>query len=227
MAGAALLALGATACGGGEQEQAGDDIPVLAPGAPGESASPATDEQLAAVEESLTHNEADFEYVSRMVAHHEQALEMTDLVPDRAEREEIGKIADRIAAAQDPEIEVMEEWLEANVYGPARENSAHRNYCGLDGGEGHDHGGDCVEVDHSDMPGMASDAQMADLEAAEGEEFDELFVELMVTHHQGAVTMAEEELLDGRHQVVLEMANDVIAEQSVEIGRMREVLGED
>lgn len=84
-------------------------------------------------------------------------------------------------------------------------------------------GGDDREEthDHSAMPGMATDAQIGRLRAAQGKAFDRLFLELMITHHQGAVTMATEALADGNNVLVEEMANDVVAQQTVEIDRMR------
>ncbi|MFC7330011.1 DUF305 domain-containing protein [Marinactinospora rubrisoli] len=221
-AGVAVLLAGAAGCAQSESESA-DGPPVLAPGAPGESASPATEEQLAAATASMRHNEADVEYVLKMIEHHNQALEMTELVPDRVDSGDIELIAERITTAQGPEIEVMESWLETNVFGPARENPNHQNYCGLQDEESH-HGGDCVPVDHSDMPGMATEEQLAELEAAEGAEFDELFVELMTTHHEGAITMAEEVIAEGENVTVNQLASDVLSEQRVEIERMRTAL---
>ncbi|WP_159942800.1 DUF305 domain-containing protein [Nocardiopsis sp. FR6] len=228
-AGTALVLLGASACTGGDGEQ--ESANVIAPGAPGESSTPATEEQIASLAEEQGHNEADVVYLVKMIEHHAQALEMTDLVPERHEREGVERIADRISAAQGPEITAMEAWLEENVFGPARENPAHQNFCGLEG-DGTHHGEDSdvpaceLEVDHDDMPGMASEEDMERLAAAEGDEFDRLFVELMTVHHEGAVTMAEDLMAEGKDQTVLRMANDVIAEQNAEIARMAQVLEE-
>jgi uncharacterized protein (DUF305 family) len=225
--GAALALLGATACTGDEDGR--ESANVIAPGAPGESSSPATADQIAALAEEQGHNEADVTYLVMMIEHHSQALEMTDLVPERHERDGIERIADRISAAQGPEITAMESWLEENVFGPARENPAHQNFCGLEG-DGTHHGEDAdvpaceLDVDHADMPGMATPEELEQLAEAEGDAFDRLFVELMTTHHEGAVTMAEDAMAEGRDQTVLRMANDVIAEQNAEIGRMAEVL---
>ncbi|KOX12632.1 hypothetical protein ADL05_20515 [Nocardiopsis sp. NRRL B-16309] len=228
-AGTALVLLGASACTGDGEPVSGN---VIAPGAPGESASPATADQIAALAEEQGHNEADVFYLVNMIEHHRQALEMTDLVEERYERDGIERIADRISAAQGPEITAMESWLEENIFGPARENEAHQNFCGLEGdGSHHDESGEVptcqLEVDHDDMPGMATEEELDDLAAAEGDDFDQLFVELMTTHHEGAVTMAEEVLEEGKDHTVLRMANDVIAEQNADINRMAEVLEEE
>ncbi len=225
-AGTALVLLGVSACSGDEAQQSAN---VIAPGAPGEASTPATADQIAALAEEQGHNEADVTYLVKMIEHHRQALEMTDLVADRYERDGIERIADRIAAAQGPEITAMESWLEVNVFGPARENPAHQNFCGLEGDGTHHSSDDDVvacdlQVDHDDMEGMVSDEDMGRLADADGDAFDQLFVELMTAHHEGAVTMAEEAMAEGRDQEVLRMANDLIAEQNTEIARMEGVL---
>ena len=229
-AGTALVLLAASAC---DADDGGTEAAnVIAPGAPGESSTPATTEQIAALAEEQGHNEADVTYLVMMIEHHSQALEMTDLVEDRFEREGIERISDRIAAAQGPEFSALESWLEENVVGPARDYPAHQNFCGLEGDGGH-HAKDedvplCdLEVDHDDMAGMVSEQDMQRLTDAEGDEFDRLFVELMTAHHEGAVDMAVDVLAEGKDQIVIRMANDLIAEQNTEIARMEAVLEDD
>ncbi|WP_017541502.1 DUF305 domain-containing protein [Nocardiopsis halophila] len=232
--GAALLLAAATACSGGAS---GDEPDVLMPGGPGESASPASQEQIDAANQEITHNEADVVYLLKMIEHHKQALDMTAMAPERVENEDVEKIADRIEDAQGPEIEAMEAWLETNVYGPAEGNPNYADSCGLtqwregdDGVEGGGHHGGggleaCpIEIDHTDMPGMLTQDQLDDLEASDGAEFDALFVELMTEHHEGAIEMAEDVTVDGKDTDVLRMANDVIAEQQADIARMEEAL---
>ncbi|MFE0268716.1 DUF305 domain-containing protein [Nocardiopsis alba] len=226
-AGTALVLLGVSACG--DSDDGRESANVIAPGAPGESSSPATADQIAALAEEQGHNEADVTYLVMMIEHHSQALEMTDLVEERYERDGIERIADRIAAAQGPEITAMESWLEENVFGPARENPAHQNFCGLEGDGSHHSGDDDIpecdlEVDHDEMQGMVSDEDMERLADAEGDDFDHLFVELMTAHHEGAVSMAVDVLSEGKDQTVMRMANDLIAEQNTEIARMEAVL---
>lgn len=225
-AGTALALLGVSACTGDDDQEAAN---VIAPGAPGASSSPASEEQIAALAAEQGHNEADVSYLVMMIEHHNQAIEMTDLVTDRYERDEIERISDRISAAQGPEITAMESWLEENVFAPARENPAHQNFCGLEGDGSHHHDDEdfveCVlEVDHDDMEGMISDEDMERLTEAEGDAFDRLFVELMTTHHEGAITMAEEVMAEGTDRIVLDMANDLIAEQNTEIVRMERII---
>lgn len=77
--------------------------------------------------------------------------------------------------------------------------------------------------DHEAMPGMATEAQLKKLRAAQGKAFDELFLKLMITHHDGAVTMATDVKAQGNNLQIEEMADDVIAQQTAEISRMREM----
>lgn len=197
----AVLALGACESGSGrDAPRAGASTApsVVAPGKPGEPARRISPEEAARLLPDESPNGADFRYVQMMTVHHRQALTMTGLVPGRASSPQVRKVAERIAAAQRPEIDAMEGWLESN--GGPRASGAH---------------------DHHSMPGMATEAQLAELKAAKGEAFDALFLKLMITHHQGAVTMAAEVLGEGNNVLVEEMANDVIAQQTSEINRMR------
>lgn len=197
---AAALALGA--CDSEPEEDAPRAASaggtVIAPGKPGEPARRVSPEEAARMLPDESPNGADFRYVQMMIVHHRQALTMTELAPGRAESEGVRKVAERISAAQKPEIGAMEGWLKGN--GGPRDRGAH---------------------DHHAMPGMATEAQLVELRKARGKAFDALFLKLMITHHQGAVTMAAELLGSGNNGLVEEMANDVIAQQTSEINRMR------
>ncbi|ORT61004.1 DUF305 domain-containing protein [Streptomyces sp. CB03238] len=171
---------------------------VVAPGKPGEPARTLSPEEAREAVPPDTPNSADFSYAQMMIVHHGQALEMTALAAKQAASTQVKQVAARIAAAQQPEIDAMRGWLKNN--GGPRPHTGH---------------------DHGTMPGMATDAQLAQLRDARGEAFDELFLKLMITHHQGAVTMAGEVLSEGNNVQVEEMANDVIAQQTAEINRMR------
>ncbi|MFF9147611.1 DUF305 domain-containing protein [Streptomyces sp. NPDC055051] len=202
LAALAVLALGA--CESGSEGAAprpaatGAAAEVVVPGRPGEPARRVSPEEAASLLPDERPNGADFRYVQMMIVHHRQALTMTALAPGRAGSPRVEKLAERIAAAQQPEIGAMEGWLTA--HGGPRDQGGHA---------------------HHSMPGMATEAQLAELRAAKGAAFDKLFVELMVTHHEGAVTMAAEALGQGNNIQVEEMANDVIAQQTAEINRMR------
>ncbi|MGW1883960.1 DUF305 domain-containing protein [Streptomyces sp. NPDC001970] len=203
---AALLALSACESGsGGTAEAKGDGGPsVVAPGKPGEPAKTLSAEEAKKALPDNSPNSADITYAQMMIIHHTQALEMTTLVPERAGSEPVKRLAERITAAQQPEIGAMQGWLTSNGGGK-------------DGKSGDGHGAH----DHAAMPGMATKAQLDQLRAARGKAFDELFLKLMITHHQGAVTMAGDVLAQGNNVQVEEMANDVIAQQTAEINRMR------
>ncbi|PWS47702.1 DUF305 domain-containing protein [Streptomyces sp. ZEA17I] len=176
---------------------------VVAPGRPGEPARTLTAEEAAKEASRDTANSADFRYAQMMIEHHAQALVMTGLVPDRASSTSVKNLAERISAGQKPEIGAMEGWLKRNGAEDRKQP------------EHHDHGG---------MPGMATEAQLKELGAARGKAFDRLFLELMITHHQGAITMATEALSEGNDVFVEEMASDVVASQTVEINRMRALM---
>ncbi|MDW4905764.1 DUF305 domain-containing protein [Streptomyces sp. ADMS] len=199
---ALTLALGA--CDSGSSSDADGKSPkatgpsVIAPGLPGEAAQTLSPEEAKAQLPDDSPNSADISYARKMIEHHAQAIEITELVPKRAESTQVKRLAERIAAAQRPEIAGMQGWLKDN--GAGEKTTGHS---------------------HEAMPGMATEAQLARLRAAKGKAFDELFLTLMITHHEGAVTMATEVKGQGNNVRVEEMADDVIAQQTTEINRMR------
>ena len=203
----ALAVLGLVGCDSGADETrsaAGSGPSVIAPGEPGEANRTLSAEEAKRQRvEDDSPNSADVSYARMMIQHHAQALEMTELVPDRAESSKIVKLAERIAAAQQPEIKAMQGWLKSH-------DKAER-----DDGHGHD---------HATMPGMATQAQLEQLRAADGKAFDQLFLTLMITHHQGAITMSTELKGQGNNIRMEEMADDVVAQQTSEIGRMRDLM---
>ncbi|MBM7091691.1 DUF305 domain-containing protein [Streptomyces sp. S12] len=209
----ALAVLGLAACesGGEEDRSAATKRPsVIVPGEPGgQNRTLSAEEAAGQRAEDDSPNAADVSYTRMMIVHHAQALEMTELVPDRAESGRIVKLAERIAAAQGPEIEAMRGWLK--THGKSETDEGH----GKGHGEGHD---------HATMPGMVAPAQMKQLRAAEGKAFDQLFLTLMITHHQGAITMATDVKAQGNNIRIEEMADDVVAQQTSEITRMRALL---
>ncbi|MFJ5226347.1 DUF305 domain-containing protein [Streptomyces sp. NPDC088400] len=203
MAAVAVLALGACESGdddtaAGTESKADQGPGVVAPGKPGEAARTLSPEEAVKAAPDNTPNSADFSYAQMMIVHHGQALDMTGLVEKRAGSDQVKRLAARIAAAQKPEIGAMEAWLKNN--GGAKKQRGH---------------------DHGTMPGMATEAQLTQLGAAKGKAFDQLFLTLMITHHQGAITMATEALSEGNNVQVEEMANDVISQQTSEMNRMR------
>lgn len=204
VAAAAGLLLTLSGCqGDGGSDRAEDGrATIVAPGRPGEEARRLTPEEAAKAKPDDSPNAADHAYVSHMIEHHRQALTMSALAPERAAADGVKRLAERITAAQKPEIGAMEKWLARHPATAAPGAPA----------TGHDHGA---------MPGMASEQQLAELTAARGTDFDRLFLRLMTAHHEGAVKMAGEALAGGNNVAVEEMATEVVATQSAEIHRMR------
>ncbi|MGW1737979.1 DUF305 domain-containing protein [Nocardia sp. NPDC001965] len=151
------------------------------------------------------HNQADIRFAEEMIPHHRQAVEMAAMVPSHTENPEVIDLAARIQQAQDPEIATMAGWLQA--WGVAEPET---------GG----HSG----MDHGSMPGMMTDEQMSQLEAARGPEFDRMWLTMMIAHHEGAVRMAETELAEGVNPDAQALARQVIDAQQAEIDRMRALL---
>lgn len=175
---------------------------------------PATDGRAPSAERRAPPS-PDVRFVTGMIAHHAQALEMTRLVPSRAAREEVRLIAGRIEASQQDEIDLMRAWLRRRGHDSA--TTAHAHHPGhASVGSGHD-----------SMPGMLSAEEMARLAAATGPAFDRLFLELMIRHHEGALAMVAELLAAPRgadDPETFRLASDVDSDQRAEIRRMREVL---
>lgn len=144
---------------------------------------------------------ADQMFVTMMIPHHEQAIEMSDVILEKEGIDErVRTLAEEIKAAQGPEIERMNEWLaEWGV--------------GSDGHAGMDHG-----------DGMMSAEDMADLEAAGGTDAARLFLEQMIVHHEGAVEMAQVAVENGEDPDVRALAQEVIDAQQIEIATMRDLL---
>ncbi|MEU6344569.1 DUF305 domain-containing protein [Streptomyces sp. NPDC046977] len=191
-------------CDGGGDDAKAAAPSVIAPGRPGEDAATLSADEAAKARPDDTPNAADLSYTTNMIAHHEQALVMAAYADTRASGTKVRALAARIEAAQGPEIKTMAAWLKENG--------------GASPGTGHNHG---QGHDHASMPGMASPAQLAALRDARGTAFDRLFLQLMIAHHEGAITMATEVLTEGRNVQVGEWASEVIAQQTAEIGRMR------
>lgn len=153
-------------------------------------------------------NSADEMFVTMMIPHHEQAIEMADqiLAKDGID-ERVVTLAEQIKAAQGPEIQTMKGWLED--WGIPYDDSM----SDMGGMGGMDHGN-----------GMMSDDDMAALDAATGVEATRLFLEGMIGHHQGAVTMAQMVLDNGENPDVAALAQQIIDGQTAEITTMQDIL---
>jgi uncharacterized protein (DUF305 family) len=195
---AAALAAGPTGC-----STAPAAPPVLQPGLPGEPNRVPSAQEVERAVAPEPPNDADVMFMRMMVPHHRQALDMSALVAEWAESPRVRGLAERITATQGGEIAVMEGWL-----------GRHAGHAA--------HGGHHA---HEGMPGTATAEQIAALTAARGAEFDRMYLELMIAHHGGAVTMATDVLTSGSALDVEQLATDVVTEQTVEISRMRRLLG--
>jgi len=151
-------------------------------------------------------NDADIAFAQGMIPHHAQAVEMSQLVADRADSDEVKDLAERIEQAQAPEIEQMNGFL--GDWGVESGGGAHGG--GHGGGGGH--------------PGMLNEDELGQLEAASGADFDRLFLEGMIRHHEGAVTASQKELEDGASDDAKALASQIIAAQEAEIAKMETLL---
>jgi len=148
---------------------------------------------------------ADVEFMQGMIAHHAQAIHMSRMAEAHKANPRLLKLAVKIDQSQVAEIRIMQQWLLNNGQS-APDTSSWRTMT---------------------MPGMLTDAQLKKLDAATGVEFDRLFLELMITHHKGALQMVEVLLATpgaGQEVDVNVFANDVVTVQTAEIGAMRQML---
>jgi len=147
-------------------------------------------------------NDADVTFTQNMIPHHRQAIEMAKLVDSHTDRPELHTLADSIVSSQSQEITQMQGWLRS--WGkPETPSEGH-------GGHG-----------KAEMPGMMSEADMSGLMESTGTEFDLAFVEMMATHHQGAIDMANTELKDGSLPEVTRLAEQIIDTQQDEIDQLQ------
>jgi uncharacterized protein (DUF305 family) len=159
-------------------------------------------------------NPADVHFLTGMIPHHAQAVRMAQWVPDRSSRADVKLMAERMLISQREEIELMRMWLSDRAQPVPAADATHMRM---------DHGG---MVHDMLMPGMLTDAELAQLEAARGVEFDRLFLTFMIRHHLGAVAMVTDLFAAGAGQddFVYKFATDVNADQHMEIRRMQEIL---
>jgi uncharacterized protein (DUF305 family) len=181
--------------------------PIVQPGAPGEAPhaiTAATAADLSKVE----YTSVDIKFMQGMIGHHQQAIEMVALIPARTARDDMRLLGKRIDLSQVDEIAMMQHWLEVRGQQVPGQNAMHVHGATL-------------------MPGMLTDDEMAHLAAATGAEFDRLFLQGMIKHHEGALTMVRELFASpggGQDPEVFAFASDVDADQRMEIDRMGALL---
>jgi len=181
--------------------------PIVQPGAPGQASHEITADKAA----DLSHvqfTDADAKFMQGMIGHHAQAIEMTDLLYSRTNRDDMRALAKRIDISQADEINMMKHWLEVRGQEVPNEHAHHMHGATL-------------------MPGMLTQEEMDRLAAAKGDEFDRLFLEGMIKHHGGALTMVKDLFATpgaGQEVEIFSFASDVDADQRMEIDRMGAML---
>ncbi|WP_323760624.1 DUF305 domain-containing protein [Maricaulis sp.] len=207
--------------------------PIFQPGAPGLPSRTVTPEQSISLA-GTGHSAADVRFMQHMIVHHGQAVEMGELIAGRTDNPDVALMGARIASSQASEIEMMQAWLErrglstrmAHASAMAASGQGHGNHAME---PGMDHAAHGVPSDTPLMPGMLSPAQMVQLEAARGDQFDRLYLAGMIHHHQGAIDMVTDLLAgpgNGEDPQLSEFLSAVIADQSAEISRMRGMLAD-
>jgi len=151
------------------------------------------------------YNADDVAFATNMIPHHQQAVELSALVPERSTNADVIALAKQISAAQEPEIQVMKVFLVQWNENPEN-NSGHAG-----------HG--------NTMQGMVDEATMAKLKSRSGAEFDKLWLESMISHHQGAIEMAKGEIANGDNVDAKAVAQNIVTTQEAEIGQMKQMLG--
>lgn len=189
-----------------DSSPAAPEAPVVQLGGPGEEGRTLSPDEVEGIE-APTFTDADVAFVHAMIPHHQQALELTAMVEGRTASDDVPLMAERIEASQGDELGQLERWLTDR--GQPLEV------------EGGGHG------DHAMMPGMLTDAELAELRAATGPAFDRLWTEAMLRHHEGAVRMVEELLSTGNAAVESEtwqLVSHIQSDQTVEIARLKQML---
>lgn len=166
----------------------------------------------------LPYTDADVDFMSGMIPHHAQAVIMAGWAPTHGARHDVSVLCERIVVAQRDEIHLMQGWLRDRGLAVPDEHNT-RMHMKMPNGMEHD----------MLMPGMLSDEEMDALDKSRGPEFDRLFLEGMIRHHQGAIDMVDvlfKSYGAAQDEVVFKFANDVYADQNIEIDRMKQMLEE-
>jgi uncharacterized protein (DUF305 family) len=177
--------------------------PIVQPGAPGQPSHTISAAKAADLSK-VDYIGADIKFIQGMIGHHAQAVEMVALIPTHTTREELRLLGQRIDISQTDEIKMMQQWLQARGQQVPGVNAIHMHGATL-------------------MPGMLTEEEMNKLSQAKGLEFDRLFLEGMIKHHEGALTMVRELFATpgaGQDVAIFSFASDVDADQRMEIDRM-------
>lgn len=191
--------------------------------------SAASSAQTTASAQAAKHNKADMMFATMMIPHHQQAIEMSDMVLAKQGMDpRVVELAKQIKDAQGPEIQQMQGWLdEWNM--DMNDMPGHGGMGDMPGHGGMDGSGSMMP----DMPGMGgmgmmdgmlSAAEMQALKDAQGVEADKLFLTGMIKHHEGAITMAQNEIKNGEFPEAIELSKAIVESQQKEIDTMNEIL---
>lgn len=184
---------------------------------PAEAAREAEAIAKARADSALTkHVQADVDFMTGMISHHAQAITMAQWAPSHGASPAVQRLSARIINAQNDEIHIMQSWLAERGLPVPAAKAAPMMMTMPDG------------MKHMMlMPGMLTDAQMAQLDSARGPEFDRLFLTYMIQHHRGAVSMVKDWMDSygaGQDELVFKLAADVNVDQTTEIARMQRML---
>jgi uncharacterized protein (DUF305 family) len=181
--------------------------PIVQPGAPGEASHVISADRAADLSQ-VQYTGADIKFMQGMIGHHAQAIEMVELLKTHSRNDDMKKLGLRIELSQDDEIKMMQHWLETRGQQVPSRTAMHMHGATL-------------------MPGMLTSDEMSRLGDAKGAEFDRLFLEGMIKHHGGALTMVEDLLASpgaAQESEVFAFVSDVEADQRMEIDRMGAML---
>jgi len=211
----AALALAAAACTTATRSTATSSSPVTVTPTLSPEAEAAAIAQAKADSVRHPYTAADVEFMSHMIHHHAQAIVMARWAPTHGASPAVQRLADRIINAQQDEIGTMQSWLRdrRQPVPEATPGGVMMNMAGME--------------HEMLMPGMLTEAQMKQLDAARGPEFDRLFLTYMIQHHKGAVSMVKDLFGTygaGQDELVFKFASDVNVDQSTEIARMEKLL---
>jgi uncharacterized protein (DUF305 family) len=162
------------------------------------------------------YSDADIDFMSGMIPHHAQAVIMAGWCGSHGARQDVAVLCERIVVAQRDEIAMMQSWLRDRSL-PVPDATSTRHHMKMPNGMEHE----------MLMPGMLSDEEMAALDKARGAEFDRLFLEGMIRHHQGAIDMVDvlfKSYGAAQDETVFKFANDVQSDQAIEINVMKDML---
>lgn len=204
-AAAAACATTGTSSGGG----------IIQPGAPGQASKVVGAEQARDISK-IGATPADVKFMQGMIHHHAQAIDMTELLKTRSDSEDMKKLGLRIQISQRDEIKMMQDWLKAHGRIAPDPHAMHMPGMVMPG------------MDHGPMmAGMLTREEMARLAGLKGVEFDRYFLEGMIKHHTGAITMVKELFASpgaAQDSTIYAFASDVVADQQMEIDRMSRML---